>query len=218
MDKGVYVVSYNPTRKVPNWVSWQLTSASLGKAPRHDRFIADTQLPRGVPRITPADYARSGYDRGHMCPSADRTDSPESNAATFLMTNMQPQLHELNDGPWKELEEHARQVARRGKEVFIVAGGVFGPSPRTIGSAFVAVPDASYKIVVTLEPGQRASDVSASTPVLAVIMPNQPGVGQRRWSDYAVAVDSVEQATHYDFLSNVAVSVQQVIEARVERP
>ena len=46
-------------------------------------------------------------------------------------------------------------------------------------------------------------------------MPNEHGVAQRRWPAYAVAVDRIEQSTDYDFLSSVAESVQQVIEARV---
>jgi endonuclease G, mitochondrial len=68
---------------------------------------------------------------------------------------------------------------------------------------------------VILEPGQRASDVTPSTPVLAVIMPNQAGVSQKRWSEYAVSIDEVERRTGYDYLSSVSVTVQQVLESRV---
>jgi len=215
MDKGSYVLSYNAARRVANWVSWYLNRSLLGSAHRRDKFLADDSLPPGFVRVSAHDYARSGYDRGHLCPSADRSDSDADNATTFLMTNMQPQLHELNDGPWKDVEEHERVLARQGKDVFIIAGGVFGASPRTIGPSNVAVPDASYKIIVSLDAGQRAADVTTATAVLAVIMPNQPGVSKKPWQQYAVSVDDVERATGYDYLSRVATAVQQVIEARV---
>lgn len=215
MDKGSYVLSYNPGRRVANWVSWHLDRSLLGSARRKDKFMADDALPPGFVRVTSSDYAHSGYDRGHLCPSADRSDSDADNATTFLMTNMHPQLHELNDGPWGDAEEHERTLARQGKSLFIIAGGVFGRSPKTIGRAAVAVPDASFKVMVILEPGQRAGDVTASTPTLAVIMPNQPGVSRKRWTEYAVSIDEVERVTGYDYLSSVSAAVQQVIESRV---
>ena len=78
---------------------------------RSDRFHADTLLPPGITLVGKDDYAGTGYDRGHMCPSAHRTASEEANVATFVMTNMQPQLHTLNAGPWKSLETWERKLA-----------------------------------------------------------------------------------------------------------
>lgn len=215
MDKRVYVTSYNARLRVANWVAWKLEYSDLGRAKRKNKFEADDALPLGTPKVQSSDYARSGYDRGHLCPSGDRTASPEDNAATFLMTNMQPQLHELNDGPWRELEEHERELTQKGrKELFIVAGGIFGASPETIGHSQVAVPDASFKVIAVLAPGQGAGDVSLTTPVIAAIMPNRSGVSQKRWQSYVVSIDDVERATGYDYLSKVAPGIQQVIEAR----
>ena len=41
----------------------------------------------------------------------ERTRSPEDNRATFLLTNILPQTHDLNGGPWLRLEEHCRELA-----------------------------------------------------------------------------------------------------------
>lgn len=215
MDKGVYVTSYNPNRRGANWVAWRLQRGDLGEVKRKNKFESDDALPGGMLRVHASDYSGSGYDRGHLCPSADRTSDRESNQATFLMTNIHPQVHELNDGPWRELEEHERLVAsRERKELYIVAGGVFGRVPSTIGRAAVAVPDASFKIIAVLEPGQGAGEITASTPLIAAIMPNRPGISQRPWRAYLVSVDDVEQATGYDYLSAIAPSIQRVIEAK----
>jgi endonuclease G len=78
----------------------------------------------------------------------------------------------------------------------------------------VAVPNANFKIVVILRRGEGAADVAEVTPVIAVLMPNEPGVGPHAWTDYVTSVDRVEEETGYDFLSAVPEPVQRVIEAR----
>src|SRR5207247_1124328 len=87
-----YTVSYNRDKGIPNWVSWTLTENDIGKTTRQNDFRPNTDLPSDWKRITPFDYNGSGYDRGHLCPSADRSNSKESNSSTFLMSNMTPQL------------------------------------------------------------------------------------------------------------------------------
>jgi endonuclease G len=215
IDQQVYVVSYNPTRRAPNWVSWQLSREQLGHVRRNNDFRPDVKLPEVFYRVTSRDYANSGYDRGHLCPSADRARSPQDNALTFLMTNMLPQLHELNAGPWERLEEHERALARRrGVVLHIVAGALFGESASTIGHG-VNVPRATYKIIVALEQGRGARDVTSDASVIAVKMPNEPGVGQRVWTDFVTSVDEIERETGYDFLPDVPLPVQEIIEAKV---
>ncbi len=215
MNEREFVLSYNPRLNEPNWVAWRLRASDLGHARRGDDFRPDPLLPAGMYHVVPGDYARSGYDRGHMCPSADRTRSTEENAVTFLMTNVEPQLHELNAGPWEKLEDYERAWALRAT-LYIVAGGVFEAQPPTIGHG-VAVPAANFKIIVALPAGQGASDVTTTTPVLAVQMPNDVGVGEHDFLEYETSVDRIEEATGYDFLDRVPESISRVIEARGER-
>jgi endonuclease G len=153
-----------------------------------------------------------------MCPSADRTKTVSGNQSTFLMTNMQPQLHELNAGPWEKLEEFEREMAKRpNAELYILAGGIFSPSFVTVGHN-VAVPKSNYKIVVELSRGEGPKDVTPQTPVVAVIMPNRLGVGQHEWTDFLVSVDEIERKTGYEFLSKLPDAVQRTIEAKVGAP
>jgi endonuclease G len=213
MDKGEYVLSYNPRLEVPNWVAWRLVREDLGPAPRSVGFRADETLPRELYAVKDVDYKGSGYDRGHMCPSADRTSHAAANAATFVFTNVHPQLHELNAGPWEDLEKHERELAKSGLEVYIVAGGIFGPEPHRIGHG-IAVPDASFKIIVALERGHHAADVRGDTPTIAVVMPNQKSVANHAWTDFVKTIRFVEMATRYDFDSRVPRDVQEVIETK----
>ena len=213
LDKRTFVLSYSPTKLNPNWVAWKLDRSHLGDVRRTNDFRIDGSVKRSVYHVRPADYSRSGFDRGHMCPSADRNATPEMNSTTFLMTNVVPQLHELNAGPWGKLEEYARERARADRDVHVAAGPLFDPNPRKLERG-IAVPRATFKILVQLESGQTAGDVTASTEVIAVVMPNEAGVGRRRWREFVTSVDEIEKQTGYDFLARVPDEVERVIEAR----
>ncbi len=74
---------------------------------RTDDFKEDTELPSST-RSTLADYKSSGFDRGHLCPSADRRYSTDMSKQTCYLSNIQPQVHYHNGGQWATLEEKVR--------------------------------------------------------------------------------------------------------------
>jgi endonuclease G len=212
------VVSYNGSRKVPNWVSWELNPSYLGSTTRQDDFRPDDTFPPSEPQAQLTDYSGSGFDRGHMCPSADRSLTVTANSQTFYLTNMVPQAANNNRGPWEKLESELRTIAQGGKELFIIAGGVYSSSSTTIGTG-VSVPDKTFKVAVVLDAvGQGPANVTTSTRVIAVMIPNSDSlVGlSDPWRNYRVSVDAIEAATGDDFLSDVDPAVQAVIEARVD--
>jgi endonuclease G len=216
--KSGYVLSYNSGRKVPNWVSWELNTSYLGASDRQDDFRPDDTLPPTLPQAQLADYSGSGYDRGHMCPSADRTLTIPANQQTFYLTNMVPQSAHNNRGPWARLEDDLRTIVNTGKELFIVSGGTFSASSNTIGTG-VVVPDLTFKVAVVLDAvGQGTSAVTTNTRVIGVMMPNEDALISQSadWHSFRVSVDSIEAATGYDFLSDVDPAVQAVVEARVD--
>jgi len=217
LDRGVYVLSYSASRRGPNWVAWELDASHLGTVGRSGEYLPDELLPAGTPRVTKHDYSGSGYDRGHLCPSGDRTSDRSSNVQTFLMTNMHPQVRELNAGPWEKLERFERQLAQKpGARLYIVAGGVFDAVPKTIGKG-IAVPRASFKAIVPLREGQGPTNVERTTPAIAVMMPNVPGVGQAPWTAYVTTIDAIERETGYDLFRRIPDAVENAIEARTYR-
>jgi endonuclease G len=116
-----YALSYNNGNGTPNWVSWHLNTSWLGRV-RRSKFAPEPALPEGFFQVRPNDYRVSGFDRGHMCPSGDRTATKEDNQATFYMTNMVPQSPDNNRKTWERLETYCRRLARRGNELYIIAG------------------------------------------------------------------------------------------------
>ena len=222
MDSGYYVLSYNRDRGEPNWVSWYVGSSSLGSTPRKDDFRADSTLPAGWYQVQANGYSGSGFDRGHNCPSADRTSTVAANSSTFLMTNMIPQAPRNNEGTWANFENYLRGLVKSGDELYIVMGsyGTGGTGSKTyqttIDGGHVAVPAHIWKVAVVLSNGTKdLSRITTKTRVIAINTPNINGVSSK-WQTYVTSVDAIEKATGEDLLSNVPVAIQKVIEARVD--
>ena len=222
MTKTQFTLSYSRDKGKPNWVSWHLSSAWLGSTARQDNFAADASLPTGWYRVGSTSYSGSGFDRGHNCPSADRTGSVADNTATFLMTNMMPQAPTNNQQTWAGLENYARTLVSAGNECYLICGsyGTGGTGSNgyatTINSGHITVPSNCWKVLVVLPVGTGdAGRVTTSTRVIAVNMPNTNSIGTA-WGSYRTSVDAIEAATGYDILSAVSASVQSVIEAQVD--
>lgn len=214
MEKSTYAMSYNRDDRRPNWVSWHLDPSWIGSTNRQDDFRADTTLPSGWYRVQGTDYSGSGYDRGHMCPSGDRTKTVADNSSTFLMTNMIPQAADNNQQGWASLESYCRTLATQGNELYIISGG-WGTNGY-IGAGSVALPIYTWKVIVVLPSGSNdVSRVTANTRTIAVWMPNQNGISSD-WRTYRVSIDSIEATTGYNFLSNVPTSIQNAIESGVD--
>lgn len=215
--KNYFALSYNNSKHIANWVSWNLNPSYLGTNKRNSGFNVDNQLPSGWLRVSDSDYrGYSGiYDRGHMVASADRNKNDAMNDETFLLTNVIPQASYNNQGPWQNLETYIRNYAKQNGEVYIIAGGI-GEQER-IGRGIVAPTDV-FKIAVFLKTGQGASDVATSTRVISVIMPNNNSKINVKddWKKFRVSVDEIERKTGFDFLSQVPTAIQNVIESRVD--
>jgi endonuclease G len=213
MEKPEYALSYNANLGTANWVSWQLNQSWLGSSDRQNNFSPDSNLPKNFYQVTAKDYTNTGYDRGHIIPSSDRTRTLEENSATFLMVNMLPQAPDLNREVWRELELESRRLVDQGKELYIVAGP--HGKIKTIANGQVTVTKYNWKVILILDrPGSNPKSVTAQTKAIAVWMPNNDSVKRTSWKNYIVTVDDVEAKTGYDFFSNLPPTVQKVIESQ----
>lgn len=222
MAKTYYSMSYNRSRAEPNWVSWHIYSGDLGSTARQDDFRADVTLPSGWYQVGATSYSGSGFDRGHNCPSADRTLTVAANSSTFLMSNMVPQAPQNNQQTWANMENYVRSLVTAGNEVYVIMGsygtGGTGSSGTfsTIDAGRVTVPSNIWKVVVVIPNGNGdLSRITTSTRVIAVNTPNI-NTTNSDWKVYRTSVDAIEAATGYDLLSNVSSSIQSVIEAKVD--
>jgi endonuclease G len=220
--KPQYVMSYHRDRGIANWVSWHLDIGDRNGIDRQDDFRPDPQLPTGWYQVLATSYAGSGFDRGHLCPSADRTSSIENNSATFFMTNMMPQAPNNNQVTWGNLESYTRTFLPN-NEVYVIAGsygvggtGSNGGVTTTLDEGRVTVPNRTWKVIVILPVGDNdVARITNTTRVIAVDMPNINSLNSN-WGIYRTSVDAIEASTGYDLLSNLPVEVQAAIEAKTD--
>lgn len=200
-----YTVSYNKDLKIPNWVSYELTrQETKGKEKRSDNFIADPLVKGTI--ATNADYARSGYDKGHMAPAADMKWSPEVMKESFYFSNMCPQHPQLNRRGWKNLEEKIRDWAIADSAIIIICGPIINQSSRTIGKNKVAVPERFFKVVL--------SPFVKPVRGIGFLFNNRQAV--EPLSTYAVTIDSIEKLTNIDFFSPLPDEIENEVEANAD--
>ncbi len=134
---------------------------------RENAFHEEERLPPEQ-RARLADYARSGFDRGHMAPSGDMA-TPEAQAESFSLANMVPQDPGSNRCLWEGIESAVRDLAVREGEVWVLTGPLFqGEALRRLNGR-VLVPTALYKAVYL--PSRREA--------AAYVAPNAPGMDWR---------------------------------------
>jgi endonuclease G len=198
-----FTVSFNKKHHQPNWVAWELTrEETKGTEPRSNNFAPDLNIDGCA---TLADYRGSGYDRGHMAPSADMKWSAASMEACFYLTNMSPQVSALNSGAWGKLEDKCRSWADRDSAIIIVCGPVLTDRiTKTIGETKVSVPSRYFKVVLA---------PYANPPrAIGFIMPNSKVEGGMQKA--AVSVDEVERVTGFDFFSELPDDIENEVESQ----
>jgi endonuclease G, mitochondrial len=221
IDQNYYTESYNATKGEPNWVSWHLDATNTTEVTdRLNNFAAWAAMPTGWYQVQSNSYSGSGFDRGHNCPSADRTSSTDANSATFLMTNMIPQAPQNNEQTWANLENYLREQVVEGNEVYIIMGsygtGGTGSSGalNTVNSGHVNVPSNVWKVAVVIPAGDNdISRITASTRVIAVNTPNV-NVINSDWTQYIVTVKDIETATGYTLLTALPDAVRTALETK----
>jgi endonuclease G len=205
-----YVLEHSSLDKIPFWVCEHVKKTQLGSdAERSDRFKADPDL-RG-PKSTPADYAHSGYDKGHQEPAADQGQNQLLQDQTFYMSNMAPQLPQFNRNAWKSLETLARNWVTQNSEAWIFTGPVFydpkedNPATAdgtilydTIGVDAVAVPTHFYKIVIVKD------KATGDWKSIAFVMPNvKTYKSPYHLEQYIQSVDWIELHTGLTFMPDL---------------
>lgn len=184
--RTAYAVNYNYKTKVATYVVEHITLDHLTKsAARKNDFREDPEVPVEY-RSTLEDYAKSGFDRGHMAPAADMTYNVTAMSESFYLTNMMPQVPGNNRGVWKYLEEYTRFWVQNKGEVYVITGTIFGDTPKMMKS--VAIPEFVYKIVIDPKSGKQIAYLFSNEKLDPNLIDN-----------YAVSVADIESYTGINF-------------------
>ena len=198
------VLNYLEEFEQAEWVLHRVSAkAQFGNIKRNDNFRPDFEVSTGS--AAPHDYARSGYDRGHLCPAGDFKYDADLQDETFFMSNMSPQAPDLNRKIWNDLEGTIRRWAVRRKALIIVTGPVLEKGLPTIGfNNKIAIPEQYYKIVFDPQ----------ANKAIAFLMKNEGSFDLIK--SFAVSIDEIEKLTNIDFFSKLPQNVQKSIEQDVD--
>lgn len=157
-----YVLSHSNEDKIPDWVLERLTREQIGgdnKRPKV-KFKAEQFVPN---KAVDDDYRNSKFDRGHQAPSDDFKANIDWMVESFILSNIVPQIGVgFNQGIWKELEDHIRQIAAARGELYVVTGPVY---PGETGDGKLTISDGINRChqTIVLDPPKRKTICGAST-------------------------------------------------------
>jgi DNA/RNA endonuclease G (NUC1) len=230
ITRDQYKISYSQNRNTPNWVSYEFDATHFApdgtSVDRCDCFTHDPALPASFTHLTTADYtgagafAGYGIDRGHLARSFDFTSGTLDNALSYYLSNIIPQAAQVNQGPWKILEDTLGNLARfHDKEVYVI-DGVAGSKGSVKGEGKITIPASEWKVALVMPRNHGLADVHDYRDiedVIAVIMPNDPGPNPD-WKTYKTTVDEVERVSGYDLLSLLPDKIESAVESNTKPP
>ncbi|EEF62305.1 DNA/RNA non-specific endonuclease [Pedosphaera parvula] len=218
IQRTVEAIDFSDSLGEPNWASWDLTGSDIGSSGRSSSFFTDTTLPAGFYEVKTGDYTGSGFDRGHMCPSFDRTDNTTDNDLVFYMSNIIPQTADNNQGVWQNFESYCQTLAQSGNEMLLICGPSSFNGSRIQPSAKVSIPGFTWKIAVVVPAGSGSalSRITTATRVIALEIPNISGIRTTPWSNYVTSVNQLQTDTGFTFFTALPASVATVLRAKVD--
>lgn len=208
--RPIYSLSNNPDTKFADWVAYRVDSKSMKAGAKTKRqWKADPALPADE-TLEPADYrgahAALHTDRGHQAPLASFKGTNCWHQTNFL-SNITPQRSDLNQGPWKRLEDKVRELAAT-QPVFVMTGPLYERpmAPMPGADEPHKVPSGYWKIIAIQESGQLLQ-------MFAYIF-DQETPRQTSYADYITTVDEVEERTGFDFFWKLPDELEKRIESQ----
>lgn len=215
-----YAVEWDCQKKAQRWTCYQMYAAnSVTNGSRKgwwgddDPFQEDTALPEEY-RSTLADYRGSGFNRGHICPSADRLCSKEANEQTFFLSNMQPQYYNFNARLWEKMEEQVRKwnISAVRDTLFVCKGGTIdneGDILQRTKSGLI-VPRYFFMAILCKKSGTGYNGYRAIAFWAEHLNVDHSGDDLRT---YAISIDELEQLTGIDFFCNLPDGTEAKVES-----
>ena len=223
-ETGVnYSVEWDAMKRAQRWSCYQMyetlregntsryyANSKKGEEqyPHDDFLLPDYQLPNDP-------YWGSGYDHGHICPSADRLSSFECNYQTFYLTNMQPQVNAFNANVWANMEGMVRTWNRNSfrDTLYVCKGGTIDDKNnilRYIGTGASQIPVPKYFFMALL------CKNSQGYKAMAFWIEHKAGYDDgNALKQYVISIDELEEKTGIDFFCNLPDDIEDSVEQNV---
>ena len=208
-----FSMEYDKSKKHSRWIAFRFDNQTKQQnVSRSDEpFDADPAIGSQYQRVQ-ADFGKQGYDRGHLCASADRLYSREVNEQTFYYTNMSPQRNKFNTGIWLTLEGQVQSWGRSctsSDTLYVVKGGTIDKEEQIRGyiSNDLSKPIPKYYYMALLF---KKGD---SFKAIAFWMEHTDTPKSTKLVDYALSIDELEEKTGIDFFPSLNDNLENALEA-----
>ncbi len=220
VQRDVEALDFSDNLGGPVWASWDLTAGDVGSATRSDNYFTDTTLPPNFYRMTDNDYNGVGtnnFNRGHLCPSEDRTDTDPHNDAVFYMSNITPQSAHNNQGVWATFENYCRDLTTANELLIICGPSGFGTNKIPSGKAYIGSNVWKIVVVVPLGGGTALSRITTTTNrVISMIIPNVTNGLSGNWSNYVTSARQIELETGFTFFTALPGTIASAFRAKID--
>ena len=226
-----YCVEWDIDKKSQRWSCYQMHNGN--NVSNTIRYRSDTNQYPNDPFIDPQyhftvdPYWNSGYDHGHICPSADRLCSYDANYQTFFLTNMQPQVNTFNAGIWEHMESQLRNWNNKNfrDTLYVVKGGTIdsednlgapnsrGQEMKYIGSGADRIPVPKYFYMAILcKTSKNSSNIVNGYKALAFWAEHKSNYSTEL-NKYVINIDELERKTGIDFFCNLPDDIETLVES-----
>ena len=205
------------------WSCYQMhpgnSSSMTNRKPRETGDFAEYPNDPNLPsqyHFTADPYWNSGYDHGHIFPSADRAYgyNQQANTQTFYLTNMQPQADGFNRYIWSEMEKQIRTWNSNHfrDTLYIAKGGTIDKTEdiiKTIGSGVNRIPVPKYFFMAVL--CKNKDTANGGYKALGFWIQHQSNMSSDL-KPYVVSIRELERFTGIDFFCNLPDNIENAVE------
>lgn len=212
-DKAVrnYSILYDTNLKMAYWVAYPLCNYYTQKnVERTNEWGYDPNLSSSLQANMEKGLGGS-YDRGHQIPSADRMRSKALNITTFYYTNMTPQISDMNQQIWANLEGKVRDWTSGVDTLFVVTGAM--PTTAT-DKNITYTPDSDGKRIAVPKYYFKAlaRKLSGTFYTIAFKIENRTGYSSTGYMNCALSVSDLEKETGFTFFPSIDASAKATLD------
>jgi len=208
-----YAVGFSDASHTSLWGAFTVT-ATTSPNTSCSRPSSFASASKESPVITNSDYTGTGYDRGHMVPNAAMAywKGCTASNATFITSNLCPQIHGFNAGVWEELESKIAGInggssftnglIKKGNTVWVYCGPVLASSDKTVGTKKIEVPGKFWKTVIW-------KNSAGTIRTLSWMFNHDASIPSANFMNYTTTIRSIQTATGLKLVANGSALLDQ---------
>ena len=220
-EEGInYSLEWDHDKKATRWVcykmyysinvaNWNRNNWSNGdpwaydpNVPQYEQQATYSELSGSKPPLPNSTY----YQKGHILPSADRLGSKEANGQTYYMTNIYPQVPNLNQKIWVQMENQVRTWANKCDTLYVCKGGTIDDENNILDytKGGHIVPKYFYMALL--------SKKGDTFKAMAFWIEHQDLTSWPAMKNYAITIQQLEKNTGVDFFCNLPNDIEKEVE------